>query len=1517
MKQNKTVKRLTSTVMLVAMLVCTIPVNTYAALPVPSDMTVISDTETTLAPGITQNETVIYDKNGKRVEMFIATADLNVETVGVQSSYVGAQCVNHGMAKMTEQVAAHQEKYEKRGEQYTAIVGMNGSYYNMTTGQPEGAFYMEGENGNGINPNGKPFFAILKDGTPYIGQSGDYNGIKDQIWEAVGANEVLVWEGKSTYASEDNAKYPRSAVGITADNKVVFVNANGNQSPKSVGLSRYELAQLLVELGCISAVKYDEGGSATYVTKPQGSDEYVVTNTPSDGGERPVSTGLIIYSTAKGDGEFDVAVLTPEHNYVTPESVVSVKAVGADSVGGAAEIPTDVSWKLTDSNMGTIDNGVFTSNGTVGVAEIQMIYKEEVVGKTTINVVIPEISFSNTNTVVPYGKTIPLTVNATYEKIPVQLKDGDVVYSLSNPMLGTITNGEFTACASTTGLSGGTLIATLQYGENIHASTSLVFGKGSEVKLDFEESEDKDFTMRSFYVDRNGASGATGPAGRQEMGSAWVVDKTTGKVRNGDKALAVNVDNSWGTAAGGYSVMLHFDPVDVTGATYLGMWMYVPVKEMSKIQVALYQKSTITNPDAENKAATLFKYQGFNSANVVPKEDGWYYFRVPVNGMSEISAMTFSTTDSNNSIWNPYDNLVFYIDDITADYSDAVDDRENPIFSDVYISETADSRVPMNGQTIDKNTITIVAPAKDDTKLINYTGLNTTSAKVFVDGAEIIKGVTCSIDGNVMVDGVTLSDGTHTFRFEISDKAGNTGAIERQVVVNDSNGDIYLEAPDIALVPLGSVQYFKLMAKNIEKVQSVTTTIDLDSISHWELEGMEVPYGFAAEYSMNQDFNTATITITRTGEVEVSGETVLASLPVRTWEPLGWKSKHFIDLGVVSKNPGQVDSYKMMTPYGMWMSDGTRMYRIEMQIDSGVVCYGNDKTDTFASDEKHVLTEMNRYRAGGYYNANWKWIQEDPTTANQEHRQGKISNHIHISGTPLDKEATCTTAGYTGRIFCVGCDCGSKENVYNATVDVECQGHNGACGSVIEWGTVTPATGHEYTVVEGVLKCECGKTFNGKYTDEKLYIEGIVADGWNADNTKYYEDGIALTGVNLVDDFYYNFGNDGVCVGKYTGKFYNKTAEGYSYAVNGQLQHGWYMAGDAWNFFSSTNYLAKIGTYTFINGACAGVTYVFDEEGNLTSGVWHTTKDGKIQYFYGPDCYKWANNTLEVIDGKTYCFDKDGYLYLGYQVLQVGYNQPTYLYHFDDITGELIKIYNNETGVLSLNNGDYCYIVNGVVQKGLGMITIDGAQYYVRGNGLFAVGKYYIGAGYTGCGHLTPGYYNFGDDGKFVGPWVEQNTFTGVKADAEGKLHYYVNGVEQKGLGMITIDGAQYYVRGNGLLAVGKYYIGAGYTGCGHLTPGYYNFGDDGKFVGPWVEQNTFTGVKADAEGNLHYYVNDVIQKGLGMITSDGDEYYVRGNGLLAVGKYYIGAGYTGCGHLTPGYYDFGEDGKFVGPWTE
>ena len=1417
MKQTTSFTRVISFLITAIMVVGMIPFAVFADVPMPSDMIALSDKETTLAPGITQNEVVILDKNGGRVEMFVATADMNVDTVGIQSSYVGAQCQNYGMAKMSEQVAAHQAKYDARGEQYTAIVGMNGSYYNMTTGRPTGAFVMEGVDGKGANPDSYPFFAILKDGTPYIGAKGEFSGMKDQIWETVGANEVLVWDGVNVYPSTDTAKYPRSAVGLTADNKVIFINANGAKGNASVGLTRYELGQLFVELGCVRAVKYDEGGSATYVSKPQGSDTVQLLSTPSDGAERPVSAGLIIYSTAKGDGEFDSAVLTAENEYVTPESSVAVTAVGADIVGGAAEVPADATWQLADSKYGTISaDGVFTSNGTTGEVKIQLVYKNEIVGETSVFVVIPEIKFANENTVVPYGKTAPFVVNATYDSKPVVLKDGDVTFTLSDSKLGTVNGNVFTACDATTGLTGGTVTATFKYDSSKTATTNLVFGRGSEIVYDFENAKSEDFIARSFYVDRNtiGQTTGIGPAGRMEVGDAWVVDKTTGLVRNGEKALAIDADFSISTAAGWKYLMVHMPPVDITGATYVGMWMYIPVEEMDNIDFRLYGMSTLTNPDGVNKTATMFEGPGFGKCNVTPTGDGWYYIRgtVPA-GMTEISAIRIGITDPSNTYWNPYNSAVFYIDDITADFSDAVEDREIPTFDNIYISEAADSKIVMNGQTISQNEITVVSYAKENTTMINASGINTKSARVYVDGVELIGNVSCSADGSVIADGVKLSNGTHTFRFEIEDNAGNLGFIERKVVVNADNGNIYLAAadPNAAYVPLGSVQYLNLMTESIQNIQSVTTSIDLDSISIWELEGMELAYGFEAEYTVN-DLNTATLTITRTGDVELTGEAVLAKLPVRLWTLTGWTDPHFINLGVVSANPGLVDSYKMMTPYGMWMSDGTRMYRVEAQIVAGEVTFVDETTETFTSDKILIHTEMNRYRADGHFDENWNWIKEDPTTATLEHRQGKISSHIHVAGQPQNLAATCTTAGYTGRIFCVECDCGAKENVYNATADVACRGHGGACGSVIDWGTIIPATGHSYSVVDGVLTCACGKVFNGVYTDGKTYVDGVViADGWTADNTMYFVDGVALTGVKLVDGVVCVFTDAGIYDADASAKYLGFVEDGDDlyYAQLGKLVSGWQAdENENYYYFQPDTFKAFEEGFLTVDGK----TYEFADKIQI-DGHWIQTEAGPYLYWAG----KPVTRGWKEIKGKRY-FAWVGHVYTGVKEVALTYNAVETEWH---LFGEDGVWQRKLDGVY----GDYIYD-NGKRLTAYQLVEVDGSYYFIADyNRIIKNVTKYIKASYLEGTDLKAGNYEFDADGKMI--IVEPEKKNGP---VDG--YFYIDDVKQLAYQLIEWNGDYYFIGNYNMIVKNKtQYISATHVAGTDLKAGNYEFDADGKMI--------------------------------------------------------------------------------------
>lgn len=82
---------------------------------------------------------------------------------------------------------------------------------------------------------------------------------------------------------------PRTAAGVLPDGRVVFVQVDGRQPGRSVGLSITETARLLDGLGVTEAINLDGGGSSAIATARHG-----LVNTPSDPVERPVADAFVL-----------------------------------------------------------------------------------------------------------------------------------------------------------------------------------------------------------------------------------------------------------------------------------------------------------------------------------------------------------------------------------------------------------------------------------------------------------------------------------------------------------------------------------------------------------------------------------------------------------------------------------------------------------------------------------------------------------------------------------------------------------------------------------------------------------------------------------------------------------------------------------------------------------------------------------------------------------------------------------------------------------------------------------------------------------------------------------------------------------------------------------------------------------------------------------------------------------------------------------------------------------------------
>lgn len=394
---------------------------------------VFSTEHSVLAPGIEQDINYAQTADGKQIVYYVATVDVTRDDVDILVNYkdnkapVGS---NIGLQTVEDQVAALVENYRKKTdengkplyENFNAIVATNGAGYNITNGTPAGLVVMEGVEHYPVGAPG--FFAILKDGTAMIGTEKDYVEHKEKVKEGIAAfGSVLVKDGKVNVTKSPNytgSRASRTAIGITAEGKVVMMVLDGRQLPRSAGGAMEEIAQIMLEAGCVQAVNLDGGGSTTYLSKPAGSDEIELVNTPSDGYARSVATSLVAISTAAPSTAFDHAVISSDYEYITMGTSMQFSVTGVSNTGNAAIIPDGSCWGVSDENIGQITpDGVFTAVGN-GDVTVQYSVGDEVVGSKTIHVVIPDdIKFAEDRITAIYGVPKPIDVTVWYQGYPV------------------------------------------------------------------------------------------------------------------------------------------------------------------------------------------------------------------------------------------------------------------------------------------------------------------------------------------------------------------------------------------------------------------------------------------------------------------------------------------------------------------------------------------------------------------------------------------------------------------------------------------------------------------------------------------------------------------------------------------------------------------------------------------------------------------------------------------------------------------------------------------------------------------------------------------------------------------------------------------------------------------------------------------------------------------------------------------------------------------------------------------
>ena len=1552
-------KRILVSALAVLLVISMLPVGVFAAdvdFTESSDgyYKVISKDDYDIAPGITESEIVLNNVDGTRRQVLhVMEADVTNEYVSVIPSSKGMVPTpgQYGVQIMSEQAAwAEANGYGNVvGAMNISLSWYDSDYYDAhpeLVGEPLGYLVLNGqyfENSKGKTSGAQTCLVINfdeKDGearpadlpkTQIRSTSDPITGWEEQV---IPANfGFLVKNGENVVKTESHtAGASRSMLGIKADGTIVMVMNDGRQSPYSEGLNDYEMGEVMLSLGCVYAINGDGGGSSTFLSQRPG-EELELHCSPSDGAERPTTHGVLVISSAPATGEFVRANISSANDYYTPNSVVAFNAIGTDLVGTAADIPENVIWQLADDSFGTIDqNGVFTSDGKVGEVTVQMVYNDAVVGSDTIYVVYPDtISLGQATITAPYGRDIQLVVTALYDNKNVVYSANDFAISLSSDAMGEINGNIFTATDDETVTSGTITVAVI--GSDLSIEVPVVFGKGSEVLFDFED-ENSASDWKSLDL-----SCITSEISR--------VTAENGKVRFGNGALAVTTDYTQTNTKGGWiysGLNTNCDDIIIPAeAISWGIWVYVPEEAVGgEIDFRPYHKvgdkySRIDLVLFGNGYATTFD------------ESGWHYVSVDISSLGElvIPGTTNSVIANGQSkafieIYNPdgansdysyggyadymsiNGRFTYYLDDMTVDYSNAVDDREEPQFIDVYASYASiDEKVALNGQSIADNKFIFSAKAVENTVKSNYTGLDFDTAEAYIDGIDVSSKMTVGIDGTLTLGETTLADGIHTVKFAIKDKAGNATSIIRQINVQ-ANSDI----PTIKVVPkdntldkilIGSLYYMDIVATDIEKVNEVIVKIDINNSSEWQPEGIVVAKGFDVTCTVDAIDEIATIVITKNATVNTIGEAVLASIPARTWE----STRHLFEA--------------TLTPEAIWASRTVWATDMQFTVKYGRLTLNDGTVSSFSAEKHKVATEiyMNRYNATAeYWNAKNTW-------------------HLHTAEAIADCEATCYANGYTGRTFCY------------------------VCNSVVDWGTVIPKTAHTYSANGNTLNCECGVSYVGTglcevdgnyyyfaagslvngwvsianewyYFDSETYaaVESynngyvtfefeengkLVSGEWHktSKGSRYYYgptyytgrngadrwyeidgntycfgvDGYCFTGIRFVDDSseaiykWYDFGTDGALVGvyNYTGAYrYNGILY---YLVDGVSSYGMRYIDGAYYFFGAGGNFRAVTDVTRYcnvnNGLLPDGTYTFGADGKMLDEVF-TTIDGVLYY------YLLGNKATEIgtveINGTEYTVDSTG------KVLYTG--------NFTDMNGTEQYYENGVTKVLPKNGliGDYFYIDDVRVGAYYGLVEFEGNFYYVNDGGkIIKNTRKYVnktnGLTFPNGDPVPNDYFYFDESGKMI---VKQ----GIADDT-----YYINGVSVKPFyGLVEWNGNYYYVDAEGtqakIIKNTRKYVnktnGLTFPDGTVIKAAYYEFDAEGKMI---IKQGLI---------DDQYYVNGVaLPAYYGLVEWNGDYYYINDYGKIIknVRKFVNktnGLTFPNGAEIPRDYFYFDESGKMI-----
>lgn len=235
----------------------------------------------------------------------------------------------------------------------------------------------------------------------------------DKIKMAVSGGATLIENGEvpETFASNISGSHPRTAIGISKDEKTLFLITVDGRQAKSFGMSQTEFAEFLKEKGIYNAINLDGGGSTTMVARMLGENSIKTVNSPSGGTLRMVTNAIGIYNTKKTSSLSKLVLKVPEEN-VFVNSKMKIEVLGYDKYYNPVEVDfDDIDFDFSGVDIEIKDGFILAGNeaGTVNIHARN--------GKATGEISIDILSAPNEIVISPKSKAINLGESIEYSVV--------------------------------------------------------------------------------------------------------------------------------------------------------------------------------------------------------------------------------------------------------------------------------------------------------------------------------------------------------------------------------------------------------------------------------------------------------------------------------------------------------------------------------------------------------------------------------------------------------------------------------------------------------------------------------------------------------------------------------------------------------------------------------------------------------------------------------------------------------------------------------------------------------------------------------------------------------------------------------------------------------------------------------------------------------------------------------------------------------------------------------------------